>query len=108
MYLVNKDKQSTKDQRYFIHLDKFEEVILRHINGETKIPKKINPSKGSKRINLNPTQLTTVIKKGSDENADTVLFRDKKTEPNPFDIFNIFAYAQTSKKRVKAIRQNTF
>lgn len=96
MYLVNKDKQSTKDQRYFIHLDKFEEVILRHINGETKIPKKINPSKGSKRINLNPTQLTTVIKKGSDENADTVLFRDKKTEPNPFDIFNIFAYAQTS------------
>ena len=93
MFLDKKDSQEEGDT-FFIHLDKLEEVILREINGEKKVPDNINPTKGAKRINLSPNLITTIIKKNSDENADTVLFRDNKKEPNPFDIFNIFAYAQ--------------
>ena len=89
------DKKNQEDQETkFIHLDKLEEVILSEINGEKKVPDNIDPTKGAKRINLSPNLITTIIKKNSDDKVDTVLFRDNKKEPNPFDVFNIFAYAQ--------------
>lgn len=88
--------EETTDRINFVHLETLEEVILEHINGENKVPRKLNPSKGAKRINLNPRLLLSIIKKNSDENSNTVLFKDNKKEPNPFDVFNIFAYTQTS------------
>lgn len=80
----------------FTHLASLEEIILRHINEENKIPKKKSPKIGVKRVNLNPGLIVSIIKRNSDEKSNTVLFRDSKKAPNPFDIFQIFAYAQTS------------
>ena len=84
------------DKINFTHLNNLEEAILRHINEENKIPKNQSPTKGAKRINLNPGLIISVIKKNSDEKSSTVLFRDNKKEPNPFDIFQLCAYSQTS------------
>lgn len=93
---VSMGSDDTKRYR-FTHLNSLEEVILRHINEENKIPKTISPTKGAKRINLNPGLIVSIIKKNSDEHSDGVLlFRDNKKEPNPFDVFHIFAYSQTS------------
>lgn len=98
----------------FTQLAALEETILNRINSENKIPKALSPVKGVRRINLNPMLLRSVIKKNSDENADTLLFKDNKKEPNPFDIFNIFAYAQltnhtqtTENKHVSSKAKNT-
>lgn len=93
---ITEGNEELEERTNFTHLGALEEVILRHINSENKIPKTINPSKGSRRINLLPGLIISIIKRNSDERADTVLFKDSKMEPNPFDIFNIFAYSQIS------------
>ena len=95
------------DRVRFTHLASFEEVVLRHINEDNKIPRNKSPKIGSKRVNLNPGLIVSIIKRNSDENSNTVLFRDNKKEPNPFDIFQIFSYAQISNHVETASNKNT-
>lgn len=111
---LGEGEEDTEKEKAFVHLDVLEEVILRNINGESKVPKNINPSIGAKRINLQPTAMITTMKKNSNENSDSVLFKDNKKDPNPFDIFNIFAYSKVtmhtqtnSNQHVSAKAKNT-
>ena len=91
--LLQKRNGEPTPVRNFIHLGKLEEVILSDINETGKGDRRLDPKLLTKRINLKPNQILSKIKTSSDEMIESVLFRDNKRDPNPFDIFNLFAYA---------------
>lgn len=49
-----------------------------------------------RRVNLSPNTIMSVIKKGSSDDESNLLFTSTSTEPNPFDIYYVFAFMRTT------------
>lgn len=82
----------------FEHLGKLEEAIYSRINKKHRMngDRRIPPTAAVKRVNLDPLAVVTLIKSGAGDKVTEQLFVSSTTEPNPFDLFQLFYYVKTS------------
>lgn len=97
---VRDDVNKNDSKRSFEFLGKLEDEIYQELNNKSRTKPTIASIKdleaAKKRVNLSPNTILSVIKKGSGENVNNMLFTSTSTEPNPFDIFYVFAFMKTS------------
>lgn len=83
--------------RYFEQISTLEEEMYSLLNGgnsrRRSTPRKQEPSIATKRINIRPLSVLTLIKTGnSGQTSPNRVFVSTTTEPNPLDIFNMFLF----------------
>lgn len=99
-YIKIKENPALIRSRHFEFLGKLEDEIYQEINGRGRAKSKLKKIDDiialKNRVNLSPTTVLSVIKKGTGDNVNNLLFTSTSTEPNPFDIYYVFAFMKVS------------
>lgn len=90
------NRKTVQRVRQYEFLGSMTEELYKELNNK-KVPKRSTDLKVMfNRINLSPLSVLKVIKKGSGDHTNVRLFNNTSTEPNPFDMFYIFAYMKST------------